>query len=182
MLVVCSNKEALPKNCTEFKQGSLYRHVEVSGEKLPHTVYGTSFTQKQFDKCFKLYAPIIQERILNTGFIVDGKPVNKTTFKNDVVAVHQYGRGQSKRLIAYVISSNNTFAIEPQIRDTKAQLIKEAYEIMLQLHNGDVEPFDCGEVYWLYRGIPINYQFNYDVDAQYKNLEHYNNWTKPFTL
>lgn len=162
MLVVCTNTEKLPMiQTTEFRKGGVYRHMEITeAKRTDHMVYGVIFSEKTFNECFKVYAPIIQERAKKL-FYVNDKPITKKAFK-ELADVHQYGKLTTGVKVVYIGGSKeNCFAIRPNQTDTKNEALNFAYDVMIDLCNGEVLNIDLGRVRWLNTGYPISMSYKF---------------------
>lgn len=173
MLVVCTNIEKLPNvETAEFEVGKIYRHVVITdGEIIQHMVYGVIFFDKVFKECFKDYAEIIKERARKI-FYENGKPITKKNFRENYADVHQYGKRTSGFKAVYVGHPKiNCFAIRPFETYTKAKSINFAYDVMVELCEGNVSSIDANRVRWLNTGYPIsmnpNQFWTYGFDTEF---------------
>ena len=173
MLAICTSLEGFPQVETrDFQVGEFYRHLPLTdGEKTEHMVYGVVFDNDTFNKCFKVYNNIIKVRARNI-FYVDGKPLTKKAFKEDYVNIHQYGSRTTGFKVAYIgHPKENCFGIRMP-NTTKAELIKFAYETMLELCDGEVDAIDGCYAKWFNTGIRISMStqwFGSTTDSEYKS-------------
>jgi len=161
MLAICKKVNETLSNLqtTSYQVGKLYRYLDVTeGDTTQYLVWGVVMSKETFDECFKVYAPIVVERVKQLGIYNEKKDklVSKTAFIRDYADAHYYGkRGRGFYVIYIGHPKQNMFGV--LCRDmTKSEAFIFAYNIMQELLNGDVTHIDTGHVKWYNTGIPIS--------------------------
>jgi hypothetical protein len=150
-LVICKKAVEFDNN---FKVGEVYRCSD-------NIVYGYSFNEEAFAEHFDYLHDVVVKEWTDLGLIVDGKPVNKTKFK-EWLDVHKYTRRGIKPLyLSYIGRPKESlyqfYPSSPQA--TKTQTVKDAYYYFSETVKGNVIFFDpvLGTVIRGNSGIPISY-------------------------
>jgi len=147
---------SLKINHTDFKPYKPYR-VSFDINRRGCCVFGEWMSLKDFEACFELYMPFLQEKLKALGLINNEIPVTLKEFK-EAVSIHDYGQGRTKRKILYVgHSKENCFAFYPEIETTNPMVLKECYTYYTELVNGNFEMVDDGYVAWGNSGYPLVY-------------------------
>lgn len=81
------------------------------------------------------------------------KPVSYSGFKNRA-SVHKYGR--TNKIVFLGAPKLNLFGFYV-VWGNDSQVMKEAYEMFLNLLKGDMTDYNFGELQWGNAGIPISY-------------------------
>ena len=161
---------------TEFKPHKAYRCIELSeGNQTEMLVYGVVFNKEAFDLFFEYVLDRAKRHFEFLGLTVNGKPVSKSKFKA-LADVHQYGYGKSMLNMVYFHGFNKDkilYGFYPLCKgDSKARCLKNAYSMFIDFLNGESDDFDCGDIQFGNRGIPIGYGDlgQRYVDTSYKSI------------
>lgn len=137
-----------------FKPNRLYRSIKVSDDEW--VVNGYPFDDSTFKDCFQFAHERIIAQWSGMDLMKGDSPISKTAFKK-LADVHEYvGRRQKYRIVLFRNCIDIMFGFYP-MNGTKAEAMDECYEMYCSVVNGNMEPFDDGDIQFGNRGIPISY-------------------------
>lgn len=172
-LVILKGKATLVSKCgTRIEPNVPYRCVEVSeGKQKEYLVYGIVFDKSAFNQLFIELHTVVMNEFKTIGLLGEnGTPISKTQFK-ERASIHQYGKGKDMLnvLYFYIHPKECIYGFYPLFRgDTKAECLKNAYKMYIDLLNGEMEDFDCKDIQRGNCGIPLSYG-DLRVRAEYNN-------------
>ncbi len=161
-LVILRGKSTLVTQCgTRIEPNTSYRCIEVSEGKVKQfLVYGIVFDEKGFNQLFIELHTVVMNEFKTIGLIKeDGRAISKAQFKA-LASVHQYGKGKEMLNVMYfyINSKECIYGFYPNFTgDSKAECLKNAYDMYLDLLNGEMDDFDCADIQRGNCGIPICY-------------------------
>ncbi len=147
---------------TEFIPHKAYRCIELSeGNQTEMLVNGVVFDKEEFEQLFEYVLDRAKRHFAQLGLLIDGEPVTKNKFKG-LADIHQYGRGKSMLNIiffhGFFDNDKVMYGFYPICKgDSKARCINNAYDMFIEFLNGESDDFDCGDIQFGNRGIPICY-------------------------
>jgi hypothetical protein len=161
-LVILKGKSTLISKCgTRIEPNKHYRCIEISeGKRKEFLVYGIVFDETTFNELFIDLHTVIMNEFKTLGLLgANNEPMSKSLFKNQA-SVHQYGKGKSMLNVLYFYGNSKEciYGFYPQFRgDSKAKCLENAYQMYLDLLNGDMDDFDCNDIQRGNCGIPIGF-------------------------
>jgi len=146
---------------TRFEPNKQYRCIEiVESKKGEFLVNGIIFDKNSFKQLFEFLHTVILREFKTIGLITENnKPISKKAFK-ERASVHQYGRGKSMLNVMYffIHPKECIYGFYPQYQgDSKATCLTNAYQMYLDLLNGEMDEVDCNNIQRGNTGIPIGY-------------------------
>ena len=161
-LVILKGKSTLISQCgTRIEPNTQYRCIEVSeGTRKEFLVYGIVFDENSFNELFIDLHIVVMNELKTIGLVKeDGTAISKTQFK-ERASVHQYGKGSRMLNVLYFYThpKESMYGFYPRFRgDSKAKCLNNAYQMYLDLLNGEMDDFDCKDIQRGNCGIPIGY-------------------------
>jgi len=161
-LVILKGKSTLISQCgTRIETNTQYRCIEISeGKVRQFLVYGIVFDENSFNELFVDLHNVVMDEFKTIGLLgTNNEPISKSLFKNQA-SVHQYGRGKSmfNVIYFYIHPKECIYGFYPQFSgDSKAKCLENAYQMYINLLNGEMEDFDCKDIQRGNSGIPIGY-------------------------
>jgi len=150
--------ETITVGHTIFKAHKPYRCVHaVDGHLTSNIVYGEPFSDEQFNIFFETAHERIMRNFTKIGLLVDGKVVNKKTFKELAYTV-KYGKGEGSFYVAYFYTHPKEcmYRFSPLwAGGTKAVQMINLYNDYIDLVNGNVENIDNDLIQFGNRGLPL---------------------------
>ena len=155
-LVLC--QKSFETETDTFKRGKFYRCLpQGEGDNIQLLVHGVVFDLVNFADKFQFAHNVIIEEWTKMGLILDNKPITKKEFKErlDCHKFGSYKNGFFCGFISHEHPKNLSFQFNSNYRETKAQFIKNTYDMYVDVINGDVQPFDNKLICRGNSGIPI---------------------------
>ena len=161
-LVILKGKSTLISQCgTRIEPNTQYRCIEISeGTRKEFLVYGIVFDENSFNELFIDLHSVVMDELKAIGLVKeDGTAISKAQFK-ERASVHQYGKGQGMFNVLYFFThpKDCMYGFYPQFRgDSKAKCLANAYQMYIDLLNGEMDDFDCNDIQRGNSGIPTSY-------------------------
>ena len=161
-LVILKGKCTLISKCgTKMLPNTAYRCIEISeGKRKEFLVFGIVFDEVSFNDLFQYLHDVVIAEWKALGLLgKDNEPMSKSLFKNQA-SVHQYGRGKDMLNVMYFYDNPKElmYGFYPRYRgDSKANCLENAYQMYLDVLNGEMEDFDAKDIQRGTGGIPISY-------------------------
>lgn len=170
-LVILKGQATLvTKDGTRIEPLKHYRSIEISeGERKEFLVYGIVFDEDAFNQLFEYLHDVILREFNVIGLTKDSKAISKKEFR-ERANIHQYGRGKDmlNTIYFYINPKDCMYGFYPQFNgDSKAKCIANAYQMYLDILNGEMDDFDCEDIQRGNTGIPIGYA-NLRMRAEYQ--------------
>lgn len=161
-LVILKEKSTLISKCgTRIEPNKHYRCIEISeGNRKEFMVYGIVFDETAFNELFVELHTIIMDELKSIGLVKEnGGAISKAQFK-ERASVHQYGKGSRMLNVLYFYTHPKEcmYGFYPQFRgDSKVKCLNNAYQMYIDLLNGEMDDFDCNDIQRGNSGIPTCY-------------------------
>ena len=157
-LVILKPYGLLDKGSSTIRANHFYRCCTADKG---YIIYGEYFDKVEAEKCFETAIERVKRDWTLLGLIIGDnfkiKPITKKEF-NSLADIHTYGkfkivyfRGWDKENVNKVI-----YGFYPS-QGTKAEYMKECYQMYLDTINGNWEHIDNGDIQFSDRGIVLSY-------------------------
>jgi hypothetical protein len=164
LCIVKENKRlVIREGIDEFEPNTLHR-VSFDKNRKGCLVFGCWFSIKDYEKYFIDYAILTKERLVRMGLMVNDKPISFKEFKERVYVV---GRGYIN-LHLYKHPKDSMFSFYPWGTTNKVDGLQKAYEMFINICNGDMSDFDSKLLRWSNGGLPFK---GYPTANEYEYIE-----------
>jgi hypothetical protein len=157
LVVLKENNGGFENVSCEFKPHVPYRCIK-DGDK-GYIVFGEYFSNKMFAQLFDFTYDRFMSDFAKIGLIVDGKPVNKTTFLAMAFNEKYGNRGNSFHTYWFWTHPKECmYRFSPNFSgDSKAVSNTNIYNSFIDLVNGNMEEVDNENIEFGNGGIPFSY-------------------------
>jgi hypothetical protein len=158
-LAVIKSDTAIEHGVSLLYPNTYYRTLTVQDGLSDNEVMidGTIISVKEFNEKFEYAHDRLMRHWENIGLrdLHTGKPISRTAF-GKLADVHTYTGAGRKLRIYFFGTKDCKYGFYPMI-DTKANNLKECYQMYLDTFKGITEHLDCKDVQFGNCGIPLSY-------------------------